>query len=201
MPPMDNEREMSLQLEDLTPLEFFDDYSDVELREIIPYLKLCRYKPEEGPIFGEDLRNKGIQIILEGEVKVVKSVGDDEGIVLATLHRGDIIGEASMFDEVPHTATVETSEPATTISIARDTYFRLVEEKPHLAVKIANRAAAVLSDRLHQANEAVYTYAIWSRSLSQSPPESFWYWQALSTRENLLTRDLDANQEEEEEEA
>ncbi|MFC1545593.1 Crp/Fnr family transcriptional regulator, partial [Gemmatimonadota bacterium] len=156
-----------------------------------------RHRPEEGLIFGEDLRKKGIQIILEGEVKIIKGVGDDgEGIVLATLHRGEIIGEASMFDAVPHTASVETSEPATTISIARDIYFKLVEEKPHLAVKIANRAAAVLSDRLHQANETVYTYAIWSRSLSQSPPESFWHWHNFSTRENLITRDLDAEQEE-----
>ena len=197
MPSMDKEQDLSLQLEDLTPLEFFKDYSETDLRELLPYLKLFRYRPEEGLIFGEDLRNKGIQIILEGEVKIIKGIGDgEEGIVLATLHRGDIIGEASMFDEVPHTASVETSKPATTISIDRDTYYRLVEEKPHLAVKIANRAAAVLSDRLHQANETIYTYAIWSRSLSQSPPESFWHWQNFSTRENLITRDLDARQKE-----
>ena len=194
MPSMKKKRESSLQLEDLTPLDFFRDFTEDELRELMPHLDHCHYRPEEGLIFGEDLRRKGIQVILDGEVKIVKKVGDEEGIVLATLHRGDIIGEASMFDEFPHTASVETAQEASTVSIARDTYFVLVEEKPHLAVKIANRAASVLSDRLHQANETVYTYAIWSRSLSQKPPDSFWHWHTLHTRENLITRDLDANQ-------
>ena len=69
----------------------------------------------------------------------------------------------------------------------------MVKDAPAIAVKIANRAAQVLSDRLRQANEAVLTYAIWSRSLSLSsnPPPSFWRWRALSEKENLTTRDLD----------
>ncbi len=196
MPPMKMEHQQSLQPEDLIPLDFFRDFNTAELRELIPYLEQCRYHPDEGLIFGEDLRRKGIQIIVEGEVNIIKKVGDEDGIVLATLCRGDIIGEASMFDEYPHTASVETSQEAQTISIPRDTYFVLVEQKPHLAVKIANRAASVLSDRLHQSNQTVYTYAIWSRSLSQNPPESFWHWHTFHTRENLITRDLDAHQDE-----
>ncbi len=193
---MENKREQSLQPEDLTPLDFFSDFSEAELRELIPYLEQCRYHPEEGLIFGEDLRRKGIQIIAEGEVDVIKRVGDEEGIVLATLHRGDIIGEASMFDDSPHTASVETSQEAVTISIPRDTYYVLVAEKPHLAVKIANQAASVLSVRLHQSNETVYMYAMWSRSLSQKIPESFWHWQDMQSRESLTTHDLDAKKEE-----
>lgn len=197
MPPMECKREQSLQPGDLAPLEFFRDFTETELEELIPYLDACHYTPDGGLIFGEDLRRKGIQIIIEGEVNVIKKVGDEDGIVLATLHRGDIIGEASMFDDYPHTASVETSQEASTVSIPRDTYYTLVSEKPHLAVKIANRAASVLSDRLHKANETVYTYAIWSRSLSQKPPDSFWHWHTFNTRENLITHDLDARNAEE----
>ena len=196
MPIMENTREQSLQPEHLAALDFFGDFNDAELKELIPYLELCRYHPDEGVIFGEDLRRKGIQIIVAGEVDVVKRVGEEEGIVLATLQRGDIIGEASMFDDSPHTATVETSQEALTISIPRDTYYVLVEEKPHLAVKIANQAASVLSVRLHQSNETVYMYAMWSRSLSQNIPESFWHWQDMQSRESLTTHDLDTPPEE-----
>lgn len=196
---MSAKRKSSLQVEDLIPLEFFDGYSPIELRELIPFLEVFEYFPKDGPIFDEDLRKKGIQLILDGEVQIVKVVSEEEGIVLATVRRGEIIGEASMFDEGPHTASVEAVEHTHTIAITRQAYFRLVNEAPHLAVKIANRAAQVLSDRLRQSNEAVLTYAIWSRSLSKTAPPMFWRWYPLSTRWNLTTRDLDAETTESEE--
>ncbi len=188
---MNDATESSLQVEELVPLEFFDGYSLEELRDLIPYLEVCHYCAEDGPIFGEDLRRKGIQLILEGEVQIVKEVSDEAMIVLATCRRGDIIGEASMFDEGPHTASVRATEPTRTLAITRTAYFAMVNDAPAIAVKIANRAAQVLSDRLRQANEAVLTYAIWSRSLRNNPPPSFWRWSALSETQNLTLRDLD----------
>jgi CRP-like cAMP-binding protein len=181
----------SLQVEELIPLEFFDGYTPAELRDLIPYLEVCTYSPSDGPIYSEDLRRKGIQLILAGEVQIVKEVSEEALIVLATLRRGEIIGEASMFDEGPHTASVRATEPTRTIAITRSAYFAMVRDAPGIAVKIANKAAQVLSDRLRQANEAVLTYAIWSRSLSKSPPPTFWRWHVFSEGENLTTRDLD----------
>jgi len=35
------------------------------------------------------------------------------------------------------------------------------------------------------------TYAIWSRSLQQATPPTRWRWFPLSTRSNLIARDLD----------
>lgn len=187
----------SLQAEDLIPLEFFDGYSPGQLRDLVPYLEVFQYKPDDGPIFHEDLTRKGIQLILDGEVNIVKIVSESEGIRLATLIRGQIFGEASMFDTGPHTSTVEATIPTRTVAITRDSYERLSEEKPHLAEKIARKAAAVLSDRLRQANETVLTYAIWSRSLQQQTlPPAHWRWQRLNTSGNLLTVDLDKKTEE-----
>lgn len=182
----------SLQVEDLIPLDFFIGYTPAELRQLIPFLETFHYKPGEGPIFSEDMSRKGIQLILEGEVQVIKVVSEEAGIVLATLRRGEIIGEASMFDEGPHTSSVEAVEPTRTIAITKKNYERLVREAPHLGIKIANKAASILSDRLRQANEAVLTYAIWSKSLSQNPPPSSWRWYGPTAAENLTVRDLDA---------
>lgn len=183
---------MSLQVHDLTPLEFFDGYSPAELRDLIPYLERYTYVPEDGPIFHEDISRKGIQLILEGEVHVVKVVSEDQGLLLATLRRGEIFGEASMFDRGPHTSQVEAAERTETVAITRQTYHeRLVGEQPHLAEKIARRSAQILSERLRQANETVMTYAIWSRSLQQATPPTRWRWFPLSTQSNLTARDLD----------
>ena len=187
-----NEQNTSLQVHDLTPLEFFDGYATEELRDLIPYLKRYTYVPEDGPIFHEDLARKGIQLILEGEVRILKVVSEDHGLLLATLRRGEIFGEASMFDRGPHTSTVEAAERTETVAITRETYHeRLVKEKPHLAERIARHAAQVLSERLRQANETVMTYAIWSRSLQQAAPPTRWRWYPLSTTSNLQARDLD----------
>ncbi|MFO7767915.1 MAG: cyclic nucleotide-binding domain-containing protein [bacterium] len=187
-----NEQGTSLQVHDLTPLEFFDGYTTEELRELIPYLRRYTYVPEEGPIFHEDLARKGIQLILEGEVRIVKVVSEEHGLLLATLRRGEIFGEASMFDRGPHTSTVEAGERTETVAITREVYHeQLVKEQPHLAERIARHAAQVLSERLRQANETVMTYAIWTRSLQQASPPTRWRWYPLSTTSNLQARDLD----------
>ncbi len=187
-----DEQNTSLQVHDLTPLEFFDGYSPKELKGLIPYLKRYTYDPEDGPIFHEDLARKGIQLILEGEVRIVKIVSEDHGLLLATLRRGEIFGEASMFDRGPHTSTVDAAEITETAAITRETYHeRLVKERPDLAEKIARKAAQILSERLRQANETVMTYAIWSRSLQQAAPPTRWRWYPLSTTANLQALDLD----------
>lgn len=188
---MRDDNSSSLQAEELIPLDFFTGYTPSELRELLPYLETFCYEPDKGPVLSEDLSRKGIQLILEGELKVIKVVSEEAGIVLATLRRGEIIGEASMFDEGPHTSSVEASEPTRTVSISKDSYLRLIKEAPHLAVKIANKAASVLSDRLRQANEAVLTYAIWSKSLSQKSPPTTWSWFGPAVGPNLTVRDLD----------
>jgi CRP-like cAMP-binding protein len=181
----------SLQVEDLTPLEFFDSFSPAQIRELLPYLQTFFYAPDRLPILEEDVANKGIQLILEGSVMVVKAVSEDSGIKLATLRRGEIFGEASMFDDGAHTSRVEAAEPTRTVAITRESFERLREEAPHLAERIASKAAAVLSDRLRLANEAVFTYAVWSRSLRDNPPPTHWSWFPMRTDSNLVTRDLD----------
>jgi CRP-like cAMP-binding protein len=180
----------SLQVEELVPLEFFDGYSPAEIRELLPYIEESAYAPGS-PIVEEDISRKGIQLILEGEVRVVKSVSEEHAVQLATLRRGDIFGEASMFDDGPHTSRVEAVEPTRTLAITQTTYRRMRKEAPHLAEKIAGHAASVLSKRLRQANEAVLTYAVWSRSLQQQLPPSYWRWFPLGTGDSLMTRDLD----------
>jgi CRP-like cAMP-binding protein len=181
----------SLQVEDLTPLEFFDSFSPDQLEELLPYLSTFFYAPDRLPILEEDVANKGIQLILEGEVVVVKAVSEDSRIKLATLRRGEIFGEASMFDDGAHTSRVEANEPTRTVAITRESFDRLREEAPHLAERIASKAAAVLSDRLRQANDAVFTYAAWSRSLQKNPPTTYWSWHPMRTSSNLATHDLD----------
>jgi len=184
----------SLQVEELVPLEFFDGYSPTEIRDLLAYLEESTYPPGT-PILEEDISRKGIQLILEGEVRVVKTVSEEHGVQLATLRRGDIFGEASMFDDGPHTSRVEAVEPTRTLALTQATYHRLRKEAPHLAEKIAGRAASVLSKRLRQANEAVLTYAVWSRSLQHQLPPSYWRWFPRSTSDSLITIDLDKTDE------
>jgi CRP-like cAMP-binding protein len=180
----------SIQAEELVPLEFFDGYTPSDIRELLPFLEEYHYTPDS-LIVEEDISRKGIQLILEGEVRVVKSVSEDQGVLLATLRRGDIFGEASMFDDGAHTSRVEAVEPTRTLAITQTNYRQMSKEAPHLAEKIASRAASVLSSRLRQANEAVLTYAVWSRSLQQQLPPSYWSWYRMGTGDSLTTRDLD----------
>ena len=97
-------------------------------------------------------------ILIEGEAEV--SIDSPGGpIVVATIGRHAIIGEIAILCDVPRTATVNARTPLLTLRIDKETFFRLVNEFPQMAVEIMRE----LAHRLEKTNQQLRSAAAAAR--------------------------------------
>jgi len=132
----------------LRTLEFFDNFGDVELWEVVHRAKWQRFH------FGHALYRKGeegnsFHIIAQGEVEVFR-----DGKKVAKLGSGTSVGEmaylAPSAELKKHSTDVIITEPATTISFTPETLVQLSANTRHL---FHDSFIKVLVRRLHSAHE------------------------------------------------
>ena len=94
---------------------------------------------------GQELFHQGdmgdaAYIVIDGEAAVL--IDTDKGqIKVATLQRGDIVGEIAILCDVPRTATVLAASPLVTLRISKDMFYRLVTDFPAISIEIMRELA------------------------------------------------------------
>ena len=133
----------------LRSLDFFADFGDVELWEVVHRAAWHRHS------FGHALYRKGeegnsFHIVTQGRVEVYR-----DGRAVASLGAGSAVGEMAYLAPNPalrvHTVDILVSQPATTVSFTPDSLERLSLPTRYLFDKAFIR---VLVARLHAAQEA-----------------------------------------------
>ena len=132
----------------LRTLEFFDDFGDVELWEVVHRAKWQRFN------FGHALYRKGeegnsFHILAQGSVEVFR-----DGKRVAQLGTGTSVGEmaylAPSAELKRHSTDVIVTDPATTITFSPDTLTQLSDNCRHM---FHDSFIKVLVRRLHSAHE------------------------------------------------
>ncbi|GMV45575.1 MAG: hypothetical protein AMXMBFR66_09730 [Pseudomonadota bacterium] len=134
----------------LRSLEFFAEFGDVELWEVVHRARWQRHG------FGQALYRKGetgdsFHIITQGQVQVYR-----DGRSVATLAAGTSVGEMAYLAPNPelrvHSVDILVAQPTTTVSFTPETLGQLSLGTRHLFDKAFIR---VLVRRLHAAHEAI----------------------------------------------
>ena len=99
-------------------------------------------------IVAEGSTGLGLFVITDGRVEVTRGSGDDK-VVFAELGPGDLLGEMSLVDDQPRSATVRTLEATTCLLITRGSFQSLVDREPDIAWCIV----PVLAGRLRALQE------------------------------------------------
>ncbi len=69
-------------------------------------------------------------MVLAGRLKVVSTSAEGYDTVLAFRGPGDLIGELSLFDGSPRSATVSAIEPAKVVLVTADRFMELLRAQP-----------------------------------------------------------------------
>ena len=97
-----------------------------------------------------------LYIILSGELEVTKQDGDRE-LTLATRQPGEFLGEMSLLEQAPRTASVRAVQKSELLAIGPEAFRRLLERRPETAATMlhtvagrlrSTEASLVQSDRL-----------------------------------------------------
>jgi CRP/FNR family transcriptional regulator, cyclic AMP receptor protein len=97
-------------------------------------------------LFHEGDPGDALFIVASGAVKVVVPSEDGDEAILATLRRGDFLGELALLDGAPRSASAIALEPTVALALPRDQFRSLVASEP----AIRDALLAALSGELRR---------------------------------------------------
>lgn len=117
----------------------------IEVVEFDPQTRLCT----EGH-YGDAL-----YILDEGRMRVDKRVGHGFDEALSTVGPGAVVGEMTMLDGLPSSATVETLEPCRVFRLSRERLLMLRQNVPRATGQMIRSFCVMLCQRLRALNERI----------------------------------------------
>jgi len=111
-----------------------------------------KHCPAGSVLFTENEPGDYIGLILSGSFEVKKTTEFmGKQIVLAVLSRGSSLGELSIIDEKPRSATMVAIEDSELLILRRDVLNDFIECHPHIGIKIMREINRILAIRLREA--------------------------------------------------
>lgn len=108
-------------------------------------------------IVTQGAEERWMAVILEGEIEVTANRVAGEDALLRVMGPGRAIGEFSLLDAEPRSASVDALEPTTLIRWNPDDIDALLDTEPRVAFRLVVRLARDLSRRI-RAKDAVPTF-------------------------------------------
>jgi CRP-like cAMP-binding protein len=112
-----------------------------------------------------------IYFVVEGELEILKEsvsgqkLGIDR-VVIATLGKGSSIGEMSLVDKSPRSATVRTKTKVVLVAMPFKAYNLLLESYPRIGIKILTGIAQLLCRNLRKTSGRLADYTVGGKDIS-----------------------------------
>jgi CRP/FNR family transcriptional regulator len=91
----------------------------------------------------------GLFVITQGRVRVTQQREGGQEVELALLGKGDVVGEMSLLDDLPRSATATALEPTKALVLPVWDFRSVLRDAPEIGIKLL----AVMSRRLRQAEQ------------------------------------------------
>jgi CRP/FNR family cyclic AMP-dependent transcriptional regulator len=114
-----------------------------------------RFKRGE-PIVEQGKKSNALSIILTGRARVVTTDSRGREVILATMHPGDYVGEMSLIDNEPHSATVRAEIQTDALILGRLEFARCLPENSSMAYAVLKG----LVQRLRHADRQIESLAL-----------------------------------------
>jgi CRP/FNR family transcriptional regulator, cyclic AMP receptor protein len=138
----------------LRSLTIFNDLDKKELELVHKHVFEQSVK-KDSVLFVEGMQGELLYIIMSGCVEIIKDTKENGKIVLATMGANDIIGEMSLIDSEPRSATGRTSEDSVLLVIKKQSFNEILQSDPRIAVKVLTGLLKVISRRLRMTDKKI----------------------------------------------
>lgn len=126
-----------------------NEFSWPELESLASYLGV--YKARKGAVLcREGDAGDSLFIIARGSVEILKTDAAGKQKVIATLGPAQTLGEMSLLDGEPRSATVQAASDIELLTVHNAELNRMIREKPGLAIKFVMKLSRILSQRLRK---------------------------------------------------
>ncbi|MBI1279906.1 MAG: DUF1003 domain-containing protein [Anaerolineaceae bacterium] len=145
---------MPIAPNNLKSVKLFELMDDSELEELAAHIDEASFAPSQ-ILFKAGDKGDSMHILLSGKVETFVYDGEANRIKLSEVDEGGIVGELSLLDNQPRSATAIAVEETRTFIIDRDDLKRLFQKKPEAALDIL----AVLGHRIRETDTLLISRA------------------------------------------
>jgi CRP/FNR family transcriptional regulator, cyclic AMP receptor protein len=148
----------------LAMFSFFDSLDEKDLSLISRHLHITELEPGK-ILFKEGDKGDCVYFVLDGELDVLKEAvsGRKAGldrVMITTLIKGKSIGEMSVIDRTPRSATVEARTKATLVGMTLEGFDFICEEHPRIGIKILKGISRLLSMNMRKTSSRLVDYML-----------------------------------------
>ena len=117
------------------------------------------YRAKAGAtIFKEGSKGLFMCVLVEGRVEIFRDTPDEGKKKVTKVRPGKSMGEMSLLDGLPHSATSIASEDCVLLMLTKMSFEKLAEEHPVLYSKLLSQIARLMSLRLRQTTGILLDY-------------------------------------------
>ena len=135
----------------LIGLPLFDDLTSGELKTVARHMNFIDINKDD-TVFNEGDKGSYMCFVIDGILDVIKQTETQKQVLISSLARGRSIGEMSVIDNFPRSATVKARTPATLIVLTRDAFDQILSSYPPLGIKLLKSLTRLLSMNLRKAS-------------------------------------------------
>lgn len=128
-------------------MQLFADLAWMDVQALANYVE-CYDVPGNTVIFNEGEPGSYLCLLVKGQIEILKEDADGVQRQLVVVSRGKTVGEMSIVDGEPRSATCKTQSDSVVLLLTKENYQRLIKERPALAVTIISKIAKLMSQRL-----------------------------------------------------
>lgn len=104
-------------------------------------------------LFVEGMSGEILYLVRRGSVEILKKQPDGSEKMLASLKPGEFLGEMTLIENQPRSATARVAEESTLLIMTKKSFQAMLEKHPQMSVKILLEFLKSANRRLRLANE------------------------------------------------
>jgi len=143
-----------LDIESFKAIPLFKDMTPAELTNLAPLFFEKSYS-KNATLFVEGMTGEILYVVKKGSVQIIKKLAGNQEAVLATLKDGEFLGEMSLIDNRPRTATAKVAEESVLLVMTKKAFNQLMEKYPSIALKVILVFLNTANERVRKANESI----------------------------------------------
>lgn len=143
----------------LNKISIFGSLDEKELMIVVEYMDIVHAEKGE-IIFKEGDRGDYVCFVVEGVLDVIKTTETGKYVVVSTLQKGRSIGEMSIMDNFPRSASVRARSNSVLFKLSHESFDHIVEEHPRIGISVMQGVARLLSQALRKTSERLTEYML-----------------------------------------
>ena len=141
----------------LESAQIFSDFSRRAIQTLGGYARAYAVE-KDATIFREGHKGSFMCIVIDGSVDIFKESDSHENKRITTIRPGKTMGEMSILDELPYSATAIATKNTKVVLITNSDFDILTEKFPDLGFRVMRKIARLLSLRLRQTTGTLLDY-------------------------------------------